>query len=133
MKAIAMKESSLNSRAYNPEGFKPPKGKPRIPNPVPVGADVRGYHGSWGLMQVFHGPSFSLARVMRPSGQYPGDLLRPEVNADIAGKWLKDLKRKGFTIKTIDVYNLGETKYAKGLRVASYQADVERNYRLLGG
>lgn len=133
LKAIAYHESGLNARAYNPEGFNPPPGRPRLTSPIPEDADVSGYQGSFGLAQIYHSDGYSTARVLRPSGAYPGDLLIPAVNIEVEARFLRELKSKGYGLEEIDVYNIGETKYRQGVRNLAYLAAVKAAYRRFEG
>jgi soluble lytic murein transglycosylase-like protein len=129
LKALSYQESRFNARAYNPEGYRPPEGKPAFSGEIPAGADITGYQGSFGLMQIYHADRWSTAKAYRPGGDYPEDLLDPGINVMIGARFLGDLTRKGFTMETIDVYNVGETAYAKGARNPSYRAAVKDHYQ----
>jgi hypothetical protein len=133
LKAIAYQESRFNARAYNPEGYPPPAGNPAFHGENPGGADVSGYQGSFGLGQIYHSNGWSTARAYRPEGDYPGELLDPAVNIKIMARFVGTLISRGFGLETIDVYNIGETKYAAGARNPAYAAAVQSNYEYFLG
>jgi hypothetical protein len=123
---------NMDPRAYNPEGFEPPPGRPAILGTigrltVPVAFDLTGFQGSFGLCQVFHGSGWSTAQAYGdPYRSYPHDLMDPQHNAQIAARFLRDLVGKGFRFPDqIDVYNLGETKFNRGKRNPEYVEKVK--------
>lgn len=108
MKAIIRVESNFNPSAVNP-------------------ADP-----SYGLAQIM---PFWVGYFGLPHG---GDastyLLNAENNLEVQARILNYFQTRGFRFPDqVDIYNVGETLWARGVRNARYRDDVLRFYREYGG
>lgn len=115
IRAIIEVESGFNPNAYNGEGLNDPN------------------QGSFGLGQIQHSARFSWPRYFAAPGNWPQDLYKPEVNIDMTARVLRYFLSRGYTVDTIDAYNVGETAYKKGVRNTAYRQKVLEAYRRYSG
>ncbi len=93
-------------------------------NPNAIGDDGR----SLGLMQVQLLIGKAYAGIIDIS-----ELFDPDKNIEAGSGYLKEMIDKYGLEGGIEAYNLGETKYRKGLRSPTYRIKVLANYEKLGG
>jgi len=110
IKAIISVESGWDSLGYNDEGLHDPR------------------QGSFGLGQIQHTDTFSWVRRWNLAGNWPTDLYKPDINIDLTARILAYFKSKGYGLESIDVYNVGETAWSRGVRNESYRRKVKKAY-----
>jgi len=106
LKAIIQVESGWNEQAYNSGGFDDPN------------------QGCFGLGQIAHTNAFSWPRVFGLSGNWPADLYQPGLNIELTARVLRYFFNRRYGLETIDIYNLGETRWAAGERNEPYRSKV---------
>jgi soluble lytic murein transglycosylase-like protein len=80
---------------------------------------------SYGLFQIYHAANFSWLRSFGYSDSDLNKLYDPVFNTQIAIRVVRYFEGKGYKFPAqADIYNVGETEWAKGVRNESYRQKV---------
>jgi len=82
---------------------------------------------SYGLFQIFHAPNFSWLRWAGYKNEDFQKLFDPTFNTNLAIKVIRYFEGRGFVFpKNADIYNVGEKKWADGVRNVDYRTKVNK-------